>query len=190
MSRPVAKREALEEAALALFARQGVEGTTTRQIAEAAGCAEGTMFRHWASKEDLAWDLYDTRLRRFMAGLEAAVGASSGARNRLRAMVECCFRLFEEEPVLCSFLLLAEHHAARRMKAGYRTPVEVLIDVIREGQRSREIRSGDPGLFAALAFGAVLRVPVFRMNRRIQGDLRRKVDPVTDAVFEMMGRNR
>lgn len=39
------------EAAQRLFARQGFEKTTTRQLAEAAEIAEGTLFRHFENKK-------------------------------------------------------------------------------------------------------------------------------------------
>jgi AcrR family transcriptional regulator len=34
-----------------LFAKQGYEGTTTRDLAQASGVAEGTLFRHFANKK-------------------------------------------------------------------------------------------------------------------------------------------
>ncbi|MBW4576714.1 MAG: TetR/AcrR family transcriptional regulator [Aphanothece sp. CMT-3BRIN-NPC111] len=34
-----------------LFARQGYENTTTRELAQSAGVAEGTLFRHFATKK-------------------------------------------------------------------------------------------------------------------------------------------
>ena len=39
------------EAARRLFASQGFDGTTTRDLAQAAGVAEGTLFRHFSNKK-------------------------------------------------------------------------------------------------------------------------------------------
>lgn len=39
------------EAAQRLFARRGYDGTTTRDLAQAAGVAEGTLFRHFENKK-------------------------------------------------------------------------------------------------------------------------------------------
>ncbi|MEM9004730.1 MAG: TetR/AcrR family transcriptional regulator [Cyanobacteria bacterium P01_F01_bin.86] len=39
------------KAAQRLFARRGYSGTTTRDLAQAAGVAEGTLFRHFESKK-------------------------------------------------------------------------------------------------------------------------------------------
>lgn len=44
-------RDRILKAAQRLFARQGFDGTTTRDLAQASGVAEGTLFRHFASKK-------------------------------------------------------------------------------------------------------------------------------------------
>lgn len=44
-------RTRILESAQRLFARQGYEGTTTRALAQDAGVAEGTLFRHFDSKK-------------------------------------------------------------------------------------------------------------------------------------------
>ncbi len=41
------------KAALKLFARRGYDGTTTKDLAEAAGVAEGTLFRHFETKKSI-----------------------------------------------------------------------------------------------------------------------------------------
>jgi len=47
------RRRAIVQAAVPLFARRGFAGTTTREIAEAAGISEALMFRHFPSKQAL-----------------------------------------------------------------------------------------------------------------------------------------
>jgi AcrR family transcriptional regulator len=44
-------RSRILKSATRLFARQGYDGTTTRDLAEAANVAEGTLFRHFANKK-------------------------------------------------------------------------------------------------------------------------------------------
>jgi AcrR family transcriptional regulator len=47
----VETRTRILNAALKLFAKQGYDGTTTRDLAERASVAEGTLFRHFANKK-------------------------------------------------------------------------------------------------------------------------------------------
>lgn len=44
-------RDRIKKAAIKLFAARGFDGTTTRELAEAAGVAEGTLFRHFDNKK-------------------------------------------------------------------------------------------------------------------------------------------
>src|SRR5215813_3476790 len=47
------RRKAIVAAAIPLFARKGFAGTTTRELAEAAGISEALLFRHFPSKQSL-----------------------------------------------------------------------------------------------------------------------------------------
>lgn len=51
-------RQRILDAALQLFAANGYEETTMRDIAAAAGCSLGLTYRYFASKEDLVLELY------------------------------------------------------------------------------------------------------------------------------------
>jgi AcrR family transcriptional regulator len=46
-------RTRILQAAQKLFASRGFDGTTTRDLAQAAGVAEGTLFRHFANKKSI-----------------------------------------------------------------------------------------------------------------------------------------
>jgi AcrR family transcriptional regulator len=62
-------REALQEAAMALFTRQGFDGTTVEEIADACEVSPRTFFRYFPTKEDVLFADADTRRERLLAVL-------------------------------------------------------------------------------------------------------------------------
>lgn len=50
-------RTRILQAAQRLFAKKGYNGTTTKDLAQAAGVAEGTLFRHFANKKAILVEL-------------------------------------------------------------------------------------------------------------------------------------
>ena len=50
---PLSRRDAILAAAASRFRRQGFERTSVREIAQAMGMTSGSLFYHFATKEDL-----------------------------------------------------------------------------------------------------------------------------------------
>jgi AcrR family transcriptional regulator len=63
---PKGTRDRLVRAALELFTTQGYHASTTPEIASKAGVAEGTIYRHFASKEQLFNEIYRAGVRLFV----------------------------------------------------------------------------------------------------------------------------
>src|SRR5919107_1928215 len=60
--------------AMRLFSERGFRGTTTKEIAQAAGVSEAIIFRHFATKEDLYSAIIDLKS---CAGFGAGLAASA-----------------------------------------------------------------------------------------------------------------
>ncbi|MEO7600172.1 MAG: helix-turn-helix domain-containing protein [Opitutus sp.] len=53
------RKDAIARAALPLFARNGLHGVTTRELASACGVSEALIFRHFPTKEALLIEMLD-----------------------------------------------------------------------------------------------------------------------------------
>ncbi|MEU3491995.1 helix-turn-helix domain-containing protein [Kitasatospora cineracea] len=76
-------RERLERAALELFVRQGYDRTTVAEIAERAGLAKSTFFRHFADKREVLSG--GDALVRLLTDAVAATPPGAGPRQAVEA---------------------------------------------------------------------------------------------------------
>lgn len=68
---PATDRAAIERVAFALFADRGFEATTIDDIAAAVGIGRRTLFRYYASKNDIPWGQFDENLVKLREHLDA-----------------------------------------------------------------------------------------------------------------------
>ena len=73
------RREAVVEAAAALFAARGFDGVSMRDIARRAGMLSGSLYYHFDSKEALFAEVHAAAVARVTARLDAALAESEGA---------------------------------------------------------------------------------------------------------------
>jgi AcrR family transcriptional regulator len=161
MPRGVATRERIKRAALELFVTKGVLGTSVRDIAGLAGIAEGGLYRHYASKEDLAWKLFSENYAALAKDLHAVVMANGDFSSRLGAMINRFCRFFDDEPLMFRFLLLTQHQELPKLRSKAQSPVQMLHKLVTEAQRVGEIATEDADLTSAQILGLILQPATF-----------------------------
>lgn len=158
------KKDAILEAALALFAEKGADATTTREIAERAGTSEGNLYRHFEGKEDLIRTLFHNSARRFAALLEEGAREEVEPDARLSALVRGVFTFGERHPSAFSFLLASHPTAMPRDRETLLGPypMRLFVETIVRGVSRGVFRPVDPvlatGWIVAMAQRAVLLV--------------------------------
>lgn len=83
------RRDRILKPAAALFRRRGYERTSVREIAEAAGITSGSLFYHFASKEDLLVAVMLEGLQSITETVAAAWRREAPLVVRLEEMLRC-----------------------------------------------------------------------------------------------------
>jgi len=156
------KRPDIERAALRLFVTRGVRGTTVRDIAADAGVAEGTLYRHWRSKRDLARTLFRASAAALADDVRRSAEAETTASAKLVAAIGALFRAARDETLLYELLVLPPSRDTQDFMAHAESPAKVLAAIVAEGQRRHELGGIDPRLAAECIMGAVNRVAIYR----------------------------
>jgi AcrR family transcriptional regulator len=180
-------QEKIEQETLALFADKGVDRTTIGDIARAAGIAEGTIYRHYPSKEELVWQLFSRNYLRLAGQLDALQAARQDLRSKLAAMVGMFCSLYEQDPDMFRFLLLVQHGQLDRVTTDMQTPVKVLKAVIETAIARREIPPQDAEVATAMVLGMVLQVAVFRVYGRVTRPLGDFAERLTEGCWRALG---
>jgi AcrR family transcriptional regulator len=158
------RRHQLIDTAMRLFARNGFSGTTTREIALAAGVNEAIIFRFFPRKDDLYAAILErksaeARTDAWVDELQAAA-ASGDDEAVIRIVVMHLIEHQRRDPVFTRLMLhsaLDNHSFAQQYRDRHFAPVHLfLLEYVAERQRDGSFRAGDPHALVR----AILGVPV------------------------------
>jgi AcrR family transcriptional regulator len=146
--------------ATSLFAANGFTGTTTKQIAKAAGVSEALLFKHFPTKHALYNAILAEKAQ--YSGLREAVeeATKKGDDQRLFTLL-ASYRIRKgADPTLLRLLLFSalEEHELSNMffQQQYRVFHDLLAGYIRQRIEDGAFRPVDPVLAARAFFGIIL----------------------------------
>lgn len=109
MGRRAFVRDRILNAAFDLFARRGYEAVPTRDIAVAAKVGAASMFKHFATKEQLGRELYAIALAPIAREFAALAATSPTPAAALTAAVEILYRMYDQRPRALALLIFPPH---------------------------------------------------------------------------------
>jgi len=184
MDRPSPTRERLRAAALTLFVQKGVAETTTRDLAAMAGVAEGTIYRHFTSKDDLVRELFEDHYFRFGGELDRIRAETGGGLDaKLGAMIGFMAALYDSDPTLYRFLLLAQHTVLPSIATALPdSPASVFRRLVADAIAAGQIPPQNPTLSASMLIGAIIQPALALIYGTLEG-------PMTAHVPEIVARS-
>jgi TetR/AcrR family fatty acid metabolism transcriptional regulator len=159
-SEPEKRREILH-AAVRVFAEKGYHGCRIADVAAAAGVAYGLVYHYFRNKEELLESVFAEQWAILMNAIRAIDEGPGGAAEKLAGIFGFVFDVYETAPAAVRVLILEVTRTPHALRAGstretFERAVQLVADVIRQGQARAELRADvDPILAAAGVLGAL-----------------------------------
>ena len=155
------RRRQLVETALDFFSRKGFGGTTTKEIAAAAGVTEAIIFRHFPSKSDLYNAVLDHhhdsgRVSDCIAQWQSCMDRNDD-QGLVRAIIERIIESYRFDlrgHRVLLFAALEGHEVALEHNRQISFPIfELLCQYVARRQSEGALRQGNPGAIVAAVAG-------------------------------------
>jgi AcrR family transcriptional regulator len=158
-TRPTNRREIIIKAAGQLFRKQGYEGTSVRDIADAVGLQSGSLFFHFSSKEEILLSLLEGGLRRAVAILDHHLAQAVSPREKLSAILHGHLQAILEEERDAFYVVLRDWRTlsspSRRKVIALRDEYESHIALSLDELAHTGLIPGNTRLFRLFLLGAL-----------------------------------
>lgn len=180
-------RQAILDAAAALFAEAGYDGVSLRAVAERIGYTATTIYLHFADKDDLLFTVADDGFTRFGAAL-AAAAEPPDPLARIHALGRAYIDFGLANPAYYALMFVDRPDFLLGCRAGESQPRIAALDIVRQavqqGIDTGAIRSGGAEVYAAALWASVHGVVAMAIARP---DLRAEhIATMADAVLDLM----
>ena len=180
------KREAISRAALELFVERGVKGATTREIARRAHSTEGSLYRYYAGKQDLAHRVLAQCLASLGECVARALAEVAGPRLRLRTYVRRYLEYARENPLEHAFATQSRLQRPLVLDEESSRPRTLLVDILSDGIAHGAFYPCDARRIAPFLLGGLNHAFPTNAAERDREAVERAMDELVSAVERLV----
>jgi AcrR family transcriptional regulator len=166
--KPDTKRPTIVRAATSLFARRGVDATSMREVADAAGVREAAIYRYFEGKDQMSREIFGSWYGWYSRQLRDIVRSPGSTREKVAAMTRLELSTAVKYPDAFIYFCDNEMRFLRSLPSDVPRTHELLLELVKDGQRHGEIKTGDAILIADMLGGAMCTVATAVIRRRRQ----------------------
>lgn len=154
----------IQDAAMAVIARKGIEETTIQDVADEAGIAKGTVYLYFRDRDELLSRTANRAFEKLIAELEPTFNSDGSFAERLMKLVLRQLEFFDDNRALFRASLALNH---QKPKTGpYAQYSALLQKMFADAVASGEMRELDPIAIAAVYRDCMRGVIVRRIEQK------------------------
>jgi TetR/AcrR family fatty acid metabolism transcriptional regulator len=181
------KRQAIVDAAVRVFARNGYYNSRVSDVAREAGIASGTIYLYFRTKDEILVTLFREKMAEWVAHARRQIAGEVDAVAKIRRLVALHFEVLEANPDLAEVVQVELRQGNKFFRGASAHEVsayfEVIASVLEDGIAAGKFRGDIPVKVATkMLFGAMDQLATSWVLGKRKHPLTDAADPVA-AIF-------
>lgn len=181
-------RERIVHASFDVFDNLDFHEATIREIAKRSEIAPASIYKHFASKDDLAMAISNEKMKQITSELNEHLIGVRGTMNKLRKMTWYYLCFYENNPrvswvVIMSTSVKRWHESSDGWK-NVRQTGQTFMDILREGQKLGDVRQDiNTFVMSNIYFGGLARLVQIWLIHNQSYSLTALADDFAETIF-------
>lgn len=183
------RRQEILQAAIEVLAERGFHKTKIRDIAQAAGVADGTIYLYFKNKDELLIQLFEEVMERTLTMFHRTLDEAASPEDKLRGFLLTQMVLVREEPKLAKIISVVLRQSSTFLQE-YNNPLfaeylRTIRNILEEGVAQGAFRADvDMIVIARALFGAMDELALAWLLSKRRDIL--QMETVADTVAKMV----
>ncbi len=175
------KKQEIVSATVRLVARQGVNGTSIRQIATAAGVTEGALYRHFKGKDDLCQQAYFAIVADMASRKEKIAASDLPTEEKICEWIRVSYDYYDQFPDAFAYVFFTDHDFPESWREITTRQSRIFRHII------EQIQPAPPNAELLLShfMGVLLNVPRLIMQGALPRPALGYTDEVATAIYRI-----
>ena len=192
MSKRIAKRTTIVQAAIEVFGKKSFRDSNISEIARRAEVAEGTIYQYFKNKEDLFFSIPMEKTKEFCSGLDLHLQGIIGPINKMRKFIWYYLYFFKTNPEYGRILMLemrvSKGFVKTKTYSFLRESTSEILEIIKEGQEEGIVRrDASPYAIRHLTLGILEHVVTRWLLKDEKYDLMNSYEDIDKLVIDGIG---
>ena len=168
------------ETSMKLFAEKGYDATSIEEITATVGVAKGTLYYHFASKDDIFNFLLYEGVKLLQNSVDIKTSKYHNYIDKIKAIVLIQVKIVDKYEDIITILLsqfYGNEQRNQKCKEYIYEYIKKIEQIVKEGIDAKQIKAGDEKIYASEIYGLICscwkRLQRIRKysNKRVKGDI-------------------
>lgn len=174
------------ETSMKLFAQKGYEATSIEEITATVGVAKGTLYYHFASKEEIFNFLVEEGMKLLKNSIQIKTSKLFNSLDKIRAIILIQIKVIKKYENLITIVLSQiwgneeRNNTCKKYVFEY---IKTIEEIIRDGIKKGEIINRDSEVLASEIFALTCTSLIYKIKTNQEIDIKKMYAELEDTVI-------